>query len=236
MPRSASAAAISARTPSARKDCSDTFNSSGSGSRSLRSKHPKEEREAQSHRAAVAARVLTVADSRQEARAAAKQGLVPAAAYADNRCVRSTRMVELSPARAASLLAAVVFGATAIDPAETAWVSFTAAAGLSIALAVGCVLVPWRRLPAWAPCVPAFAAFAVVAFERDAQGGGSSGYGILTLMPVVWLALTHGRRLVVAAGAAASAATIGLPVLIVGAPEYATTGWRATPLWFLASL
>jgi diguanylate cyclase (GGDEF)-like protein/PAS domain S-box-containing protein len=61
---------------------------------------------------------------------------------------------------------------------------------------------------------------------RDAAGGGSSGYGPLLMVPVLWFALygTPRQLRLMIAGAAAA---LAVPLIISGV-EYPPTGWRST--------
>ena len=72
------------------------------------------------------------------------------------------------------------------------------------ALILGTVwLAPWHRLPAFAEVVPALSYFVVVALLRESQGGALSGYSVLAMLPVFWLAL-YGTRDQLAIGIAGS--------------------------------
>jgi signal transduction histidine kinase len=66
---------------------------------------------------------------------------------------------------------------------------------------------------------------ALAALLREAAGGSTSGFGGLFLLPVLWLALTAGRRelaaILVAMGVAQAA-----PLALVGAPAYPASAWR----------
>jgi signal transduction histidine kinase len=66
---------------------------------------------------------------------------------------------------------------------------------------------------------------ALVALLREAAGGSSSGFGGLLLLPVLWLAVTAGRRelgLILTAMAVAQL----VPLAFIGAPRYPESGWR----------
>jgi diguanylate cyclase (GGDEF)-like protein len=99
------------------------------------------------------------------------------------------------------------------------------------ALLVGTVwLAPWHRLPAFAEVVPALSYFVVVALLRESQGGALSGYSVLAMLPVFWLAL-YGSREQLAIGIAGIAAVFFVPLVLLGAPEYPSTEWRTAILW-----
>lgn len=105
-----------------------------------------------------------------------------------------------------------------------------AAIALTLAVVAAAVFVPWHRLPPWAEAGPAFAYFGVVALLRHAQGGASSGYSPMLMLPFFWLAL-HCRRVQLLSGVVAAAAALAVPILVVGAPEYPTSEWRRVLLW-----
>jgi signal transduction histidine kinase len=67
----------------------------------------------------------------------------------------------------------------------------------------------------------------MVALLRSAEGGSSSGFGGLFLVPIIWLALTSGPA-EVALGLIGMVLAQTIPLLVVGAPEYPFSGWRAT--------
>ena len=66
---------------------------------------------------------------------------------------------------------------------------------------------------------------ALVALLRDAAGGSSSGFGGLLLLPVLWLAVTAGRRELAAILFAMAVAQL-VPLGLVGPPRYAASGFR----------
>jgi signal transduction histidine kinase len=101
---------------------------------------------------------------------------------------------------------------------EVALAAAVAAATLGLALV-------WR----WIPTVPqmgvALGFLAVAALLRDAAGGTTSGFGGLFLLPVLWLALTAGRRELGAILVAIAAAQLA-PILVDGKPHYPEASWR----------
>jgi diguanylate cyclase (GGDEF)-like protein/PAS domain S-box-containing protein len=64
---------------------------------------------------------------------------------------------------------------------------------------------------------------ASVALLRD--GAAAGGFGSLVLLPVIWAAL-RGRRLELVAAVVGGALVFAVPQIVVGAPQYASTGWR----------
>jgi hypothetical protein len=64
---------------------------------------------------------------------------------------------------------------------------------LNALIVLAAIAVPWKRLPQLAQILPVLAYFVVIALLREADGGGMSGYGALSMLPVFWLAL-YGTR------------------------------------------
>ena len=83
----------------------------------------------------------------------------------------------------------------------------------------------WSIVPRVATLAVPLGYIALVALLRDAAHGGTSGFGGLFLLPVLWLAVTAGRRELAAVLIAAAAAQL-IPLGFVGAPEYPASGWR----------
>ena len=90
-----------------------------------------------------------------------------------------------------------------------------AALGL-IALAA---LVPWQRLPLSALLVLPVGADLVIALLRHAQGGSTSGYGALVVLPVLFVGLVGMRRSHVAVMTAATTALFALSIVIAARPR-----------------
>jgi signal transduction histidine kinase len=99
----------------------------------------------------------------------------------------------------------------------------SAAAALSAALLALALL--WPTYPRVATLGIPLGYIALAALLRDAAGGGSSGFGGLFLLPVLWLALTAGRRELAAALTAMGMAQ-AIPLAVVGGTLYPASGWR----------
>jgi signal transduction histidine kinase len=99
----------------------------------------------------------------------------------------------------------------------------SAAAALSAALLALALL--WPTYPRVATLGIPLGYIALAALLRDAAGGSTSGFGGLFLLPVLWLALTEGRRELAAALAAMGVAQ-AVPLLVLGGTAYPTSGWR----------
>jgi signal transduction histidine kinase len=106
----------------------------------------------------------------------------------------------------------------AIDYRPAAAAAVLAASVLGLALC-------WETVPRVATLGIPIGYIALAALLREAAGGGSSGFGGLFLLPVLWLAVTAGRRELAAILCAMTVAQLG-PLLFIGAPEYPAAGWR----------
>lgn len=99
----------------------------------------------------------------------------------------------------------------------------SAAAVLSAGL-LGLALL-WPRYPRVATLGIPLGYVALAALLRDAAGGSASGFGGLFLLPVLWLAVTAGRRELAAILAAMGLAQ-AIPLTVVGGAVYPESGWR----------
>jgi signal transduction histidine kinase len=118
---------------------------------------------------------------------------------------------------------ATAFALLFLPTGELDYREASAAAVLSAAL-IGLALC-WPMVPRVATMGVPLGYIALVALLRDAASGGTSGFGGLFLLPVLWLAVTAGRRELAAVLAATAAAQL-IPLALVGAPEYPASGWR----------
>jgi len=110
-----------------------------------------------------------------------------------------------------------------LPPSHLHYGMVSAAAALSAAL-LGLALL-WPRFPRLVTLAIPLGYIALAALLREAAGGSTSGFGGLFLLPVLWLAVTAGRReLAVILMAMATAQLI--PLALVGPPEYPGAGWR----------
>lgn len=99
------------------------------------------------------------------------------------------------------------------------------AAGLNILIVIAVPLVPWGRRPRADASVPPLAYLAVVALLRQGDGGAAAAYSVLVFLPVLWFAL-YGTRVELFVGIAGVALTLGLPIVLEGAPKYPDTDWE----------
>lgn len=133
----------------------------------------------------------------------------------------------MGPFAAAAVLGLVTL---AIPPANADKTLVVIAVVSTAAIVVSAVTMPWRRFPSWLQAVPPLAYFAVVAIQRDAAGGATSGYSPLVVIPFLWLSL-HGTRLLLMVATVAVAAVLVGPIVLEGGPEYPTTEWRRAIIW-----
>jgi signal transduction histidine kinase len=98
-----------------------------------------------------------------------------------------------------------------------------------VAAALGALLAGlafcWPLIPRVAAIGIPLGYMALAALLRDAAGGSTSGFGGLFLLPVLWLAVTAGRRGLAAILTAMAAAQL-LPLVLVGSPQYPESSWR----------
>lgn len=125
-----------------------------------------------------------------------------------------------------AVVAIAAFLTIPLPPAHHNNLAELAGAAVLTGIVIGtCLFVPWRRLPANAQALPAFLFFGAVAMLRDAEGGAASGFALLVFLPVLWLAL-YGSRAQLAAGIALAAATVVVPLVAFGGPDYPADEWR----------
>jgi signal transduction histidine kinase len=127
------------------------------------------------------------------------------------------------PVTAASL--AVAFALLLMPVSERDYRQITIAVG--IALAVIALSTMWRVAPRVIELGVPLGYLLVVAILRDAVGGGSSGFGGLFLLPIIYLAL-FAPRIELFVGLGAMAAANIVPLLVIGKPDYPSTTWRGT--------
>ena len=104
------------------------------------------------------------------------------------------------------------------------------ATGITLVAFTAAAALPWDRLPRFAVVLPPLSYLVAIAVLREAEGGATSGYGPLVLIPLSWVALYGGRAQVVTV-AVGIASIFLVPVVLVGAPEYPVTEWRRIVVW-----
>jgi signal transduction histidine kinase len=149
-----------------------------------------------------------------------------AARYARARTDARTKTRAQPPEHGVSFTLLAVATACAllfVPPGRLDYVDVAAAALLAAAV-IGLALC-WAIVPRVATWGVPLAYIALAAVLRDAAGGASSGFGGLFLLPVLWLAVTAGRRELAATLAATAVAQLA-PLALIGGPRYPEVGWR----------
>jgi diguanylate cyclase len=132
-------------------------------------------------------------------------------------------------------IVALAFAASVLRTAGTNWWLVGGDGAGAAALALVALVLPWSRLPATTLLVLPVAADVVIVLLRQAQGGSTSGYAPLAILPVAWVGLTQRPR-AVAVISVCTALMFGLPIAIAGAPMYPSTGWRSVILWTVVAV
>jgi diguanylate cyclase len=129
----------------------------------------------------------------------------------------------------------VAIAAIGLQPTDTDWPLVAVAVGCGAAVTVAAWRIPWRRLPRTALISLPIGCDLVIALLRQAQGGSTSGYAPLAILPVVFAGLAlrpwHARSM-----ALVTATLFAFPMLVVGGPMYPSSGWRGVALWTLVAL
>lgn len=87
----------------------------------------------------------------------------------------------------------------------------------------------------WPTVVTPLLTFAAIAMARDVGGGSASALGALVVVPLLWLAMTGTPRDLLL-GALCTLGVFGLPILLLGAPDYPVADWRRAILWVAFAL
>jgi diguanylate cyclase (GGDEF)-like protein len=134
--------------------------------------------------------------------------------------------------RAAPFVAAgcLAFLLVPLPPRGENPVALLAAATLTFLIIAASVLIPWARLPSWAQALPPLAYLLAVGLLRHAEGGATSGYGTLGLLPILWLAL-YGSRGQLALALVFMFTMLAAPIVIFGEPFYPASEWRRALVW-----
>ena len=131
------------------------------------------------------------------------------------------------PFAAVGLLAPLT---AALPPQPRSWWLVWVAAALTVLIAIVGVCAPWSRVPRSTYILPPLAYFVVIALLREASYGSTSGFAMLALLPVVWIAVNLGRK-EVAGGIAAGMAVFMLPLLVGDPASYGPGEWRRAIVW-----
>ncbi|MEZ5116838.1 MAG: diguanylate cyclase [Candidatus Nanopelagicales bacterium] len=106
-------------------------------------------------------------------------------------------------------VAGVLVALTGVERTGFAWL----AAGLTLASALAAVLLPWHRLPGWAPTLLSLAVVLTVGLLLVAVGSEPAGAVAIVLLPVFWLAL-FGTAAQLALVVAAVPVALMMPALV----------------------
>jgi diguanylate cyclase (GGDEF)-like protein len=136
----------------------------------------------------------------------------------------------LQPPFVAGAILALAVAAAGLDTRVTNVPLLIAAAAVAVAVVGAAWLIPWQRLPLYALLMLPVACDGVIVLLRQSQGGSTSGYAPLAILPVLWVGLAFSRR-GVAVMTVATFLMFALPILLIGAPMYPNTGWRGVVLW-----
>lgn len=112
-----------------------------------------------------------------------------------------------------------------LPPYDVSWVVLALAVVVYFII-MGLLVESSRRpLRTWVDPTAAYLTFLFVALIREAGGGASSGLSALLFVPILWLAITGSKRELYVASLLAGA-TILVPVLVIGTPNYPVEDWR----------
>ncbi len=84
----------------------------------------------------------------------------------------------------------------------------------------------------WLDSVAPMLYLIAVVILRHIEGGASSGYSPLLLLPLAWVALTGDTR-TLGMFVVGLVAVLGLPIIVAGDPLYPQSEWRRLALWLL---
>lgn len=111
-----------------------------------------------------------------------------------------------------------------------------AAGAVTVLVLLAALFVPWRRLPVSAQCAVPLSFFLAIGLLRAAGGGTTSSAGVLSLLPVCWVAM-YGRRVALGATLVATAAIFIVPAIFVGGVTYPRSDiGRGAALMLVASV
>jgi signal transduction histidine kinase len=118
---------------------------------------------------------------------------------------------------------AVAFALVALPSPHRNYGEVGAAAALGAAL-IGLAFC-WRRIPRTTQLVVPLGFLFLAALLRLSDGGAASGFAGLYILPILWLALSGGRRELVV-GLIGLALVEVVPLIMIGAPQYPHSAWR----------
>ncbi|HZI96621.1 MAG TPA: diguanylate cyclase, partial [Actinomycetales bacterium] len=104
---------------------------------------------------------------------------------------------------------------------------------VALVLVTATLFLPWRRLPSWVQAVPPLAFFVPLALLRGPVGE-ATGFGLLAMLPVLWLAL-YGTRRQLALALGGLALVYVVPAVSDDTPLDLVLAWRRAVLWVLVT-
>ena len=94
--------------------------------------------------------------------------------------------------------------------------------GISLVIVCGVLAAmlwaDWSKLPRIAAIGVAYSYLLSVVLLREGSGGGRSGFAVLFMLPVLWVAL-YGERWEVVATVAGVAVAMAAPIVFIGSPN-----------------
>jgi diguanylate cyclase (GGDEF)-like protein len=130
--------------------------------------------------------------------------------------------------RAMAPFAAIAFVAyplVALDSAPDDLIDVGVSLMIVCGVLAAMVWADWSKLPRIAALGVAYSYLLSVVLLREGSGGGQSGFAVLFMLPVLWVAL-YGERWEVFAVVAGVGVAMAAPILVIGPPDYSTTEWR----------
>ena len=118
---------------------------------------------------------------------------------------------------------AVAFALVALPAPSRNYGEIAIAAALGVAL-IGLSLC-WRRIPRTTQLVVPLGFLVLAALLRLSDGGAASGFAGLFFLPILWLALSGGRRELLI-GLFGLALVEFVPLVAIGPPQYPAQDWR----------
>jgi diguanylate cyclase (GGDEF)-like protein/PAS domain S-box-containing protein len=116
---------------------------------------------------------------------------------------------------------------------DVRWGEVAISAALTVVLGVTALRWPRVSTERYVDLV-ALVMLVAIMLLRDGAGGGRGGYGVVVIMPVLWVAL-YGSRAQLWRVLVLVALAYSLPLAVIGGERYPSTAWRTVPLTVLTS-
>jgi signal transduction histidine kinase len=118
---------------------------------------------------------------------------------------------------------AVAFALVALPAPSRDYREIAAAAVVGVALIA--LSLCWRRIPRTTQLVVPLGFLVLAALLRLSDGGAASGFAGLTILAILWLALSGGRRELIIGLVGLTLVEV-IPLIVIGAPQYPLDDWR----------